>query len=862
MSPTLPEVRAPSWPSSLLRGGVFAAAYFALGRLAASLPLAEDVAAVWDPLAGLALVAVLLWGPRFVLGVFVGAFLHAWQTRHVGVGWSAALALGPVLAAGVGSALLRRRGVVDEALATLRGACGWLVFGVAVPSTIAAVVRAFVVVQAGFAAPNELARAFAATWIGCASGVLVFGGTILAWQSGARRARVSAGAFELGALAASALGVAAFGFTRVLSHTEQELAALVAFPVAIWAALRAGPRGATAIVVVVTTGVTTATLRGAGPFAQAPGASLAPGLFLVGAFACVLAGTALFTAAAHAERLRAEDDARRSRERFELAVSGSSGGLWEWDLVRDRVEFSPRFLGLLGMDARVLQHAGDVFRGLVHADDHRVFEAAVHDHLERGVPYDVDVRLRLASGEYRWFHARGVAQRDEDGRALRMSGSIADVHAQRTNEEELVRHAHALEVARDEQARHAAELSSLVLELREAGRRAEAAVEAKSRFLAMISHELRTPMNGVIGMTTLLLDTRLDADQREMAETVRRSGESLLSLIDDLLDYSKLEAGRLELETLPFDLRASIHDVVALLSPQAVAKGVALEVEWEAGLPHRVLGDPGRVRQVLLNLVGNAVKFTPSGSVTICARTAASNAPNGERAFAIDVVDTGIGIAPADQARLFQPFVQADASTARRFGGTGLGLAITRRLLEAMGGTVALESELGKGSTFHVRLPLQVDVAPRAALPTSTTTQAPISAVVDGLDVLLVEDNVVNQRVAVRLLERLGCRVRVAHDGAEAIREFDRETPALVLMDCMMPELDGYAATSELRTRQAARAVPIVAMTASTRQGELETCLAAGMDDLVRKPLRVDELRAALDRWSRGRGRSNAQPAA
>lgn len=853
-TPSSPATGATTQASLALRIAVFAAAYFALGRLAAPLASNDGLVAPWNPPAGLAIAAVLVWGPRFAVGAWIGAFALAWQGSRLGCAASAVYALGPALAALAGGAFARRHGAFDAGLSTLRGTNRYLAGAVLVAGTLAAAFAAGFLFVRGSLPSSGFARAFAAAWIGCASGGLTFGAAVLVWRWSARAPEPEAGLLERTFMACVALATIVLALAPEFSAAAQQVLALLVFPAATWVALRGGARAANAIVLLFTTAAAYVTVREHGPFALAGALN---GLFLAQGFSCVLAGTALWCAAVHAERRRAEADACASRERFELAVSGSAGGLWEWDLAADRLRFSQRFLALLGMDATAEEHDGDTFRAMVHPEDHRVFEAAVHDHLDRGRPYEVDVRLRLAGGEYRWFHARGVASRGPDGRALRMAGSISDVHAQKIDEAELVRHAHALEVARDEAHRRSAEFALLVEQLKVERERAEEATRAKSRFLATITHELRTPMNGVIGMSTLLLDTRLDAEQREMTETVRRSAEALLALIGDLLDTSKIEAGRMELERAPFDLRACAADVVHLLAPIARQKGLALELEWQEGLPARVLGDAGRVRQVLLNLVGNALKFTERGRV----RIAVTGRPAGERASVeLAVIDTGIGIAPDVLPGLFEPFVQADASTARRFGGTGLGLSISKRLVELMGGELAAESTLGEGSTFRARLPLRLEAEPdaRAAERAPAPKGALPAAVVDGLDVLLVEDDLVNQRVASRILQRMGCRVRVVADGAAAIAEFDRAMPALVLLDCMLSGMDGYATALQLRSRPIGRDVPIVAMTAHSRPGELETCLAAGMDGLVGKPIDVDELARALVRWSRGRGLGSA----
>ena len=829
-----------------MRSFVLAAAYFALGKLSMSLSLYGGRVSPWYPPAGLALAALVLWGPRYAAAIVAGGVLLAWRVQHIALPWAFVLSATSTFAAYCGCVALRRIPGFDPGLQRVRDAGAFLGVGVVASTCVSAVLGTTALRISGALEPAHTVSAFVSWWVGDGVGVLLFGGLLFAWNKHALPLPRVAGIIELAAIAGTSLAASALVFGEFLPLTTERVLVLIVFPCAVWAALRTGPRGATAVALFFSSVATFQTLASRGPFAHE---GLVSGLFLVECFGCVVAATALLAAAAYAERVRAEESTRASRERFELAVSGSSGGLWEWDFTTDRLEFSPRFLELLGMRADRRDSRGDSFRAILHPDDHAVFEAAVRDHLERGRPYEVDLRLRLASGEYRWFHARGIAQRDVNGRARRMSGSISDVHVQKTTEEELVRHMHELESAREAQDRHSGELAVLVEELAEARVRAEAAALAKSQFLATMSHEIRTPMNGVIGMTTLLLDTRLEPEQREMAETVRRSGDALLALIDDILDFSKIEAGKLALESVAFDLEMCARDVVTLLSTQARTRGIALALDWEDGTPKRVVGDPCRVRQVLVNLVGNAVKFTAEGSVTL--RLRCHPRETGGVELECRVIDTGIGISPAQVQNLFSLFTQADASTTRKHGGTGLGLAISKRLVELMGGTLSVDSEEGKGSTFWFRIPLGLDSFPAPALPSGASTQALLTSMAGGANVLLVEDNEVNQKVAARILERLGCRVAIASNGREALERCAERSFDAVFMDCQMPELDGYDATRALRERERARhtRVPIVAMTAHALAGDREKCLEAGMDDYVTKPLRVEELRAALERW-------------
>jgi signal transduction histidine kinase/CheY-like chemotaxis protein len=388
--------------------------------------------------------------------------------------------------------------------------------------------------------------------------------------------------------------------------------------------------------------------------------------------------------------------------------------------------------------------------------------------------------------------------------------------------------------------------------------RAEAASKSKSDFLAMMSLEIRTPMNGVLGFADLLLETPLNAEQREFVKTVQRSGDSLLTIINDVLDYSKIEAGRMTFERIDFDLRSVCEEVRAILRAAVAKRNLAMSLHYEAALPCFIKGDPVRIRQVLLNLASNAVKFTERGAVRI-----EVSRPDGPQ-IKISVADSGIGITEEQMNRMFLRFTQADSSTTRRYGGTGLGLAISRTLVELMGGTIGVSSEPGVGSTFWFTLPLVAADAPAAVAdeapvpvltaavgePPAATVSAPADAEQGRL--LLVEDNFVNQRVAVYMLTKLGYRVDVAPHGREAIDLLGKFDYALVLMDCQMPEMDGFEATRSIRDRNSTvrdHDVPVIAMTANAFPEDRARALACGMNDFLAKPVDRSALAAMLAKW-------------
>ena len=528
------------------------------------------------------------------------------------------------------------------------------------------------------------------------------------------------------------------------------------------------------------------------------------------------------------EKKQAEEALRQSQLRLAEAQRLAHLGSWEFNIEGREVTWSEETYRIFGVDPVEYTPTLEGFWQAVVEGEREMLQEQIRQAVSEGRSIDHEFTIERPDGDTRVLHVQAEVF-SSGGRPRRVVGSALDV-TQHTRAKEALNRAN----------------------------------QAKSEFLANMSHEIRTPMNGILGVANLLLKGHLGAAERDYVELIRNSGEGLLEIIDDILDFSKIEAGKIALETVDFSLPRLLEGVRALLDPRAQNKGIELRIATAPDLPEGLRGDPTRLRQVLINLVSNAIKFTERGGVEVFveALPEGPGRSESERPLRFSVRDTGIGIPVEAQEGLFKPFTQADTSTTRRYGGTGLGLTISHRIVQLLGGTIMVESKPGEGSIFSFVLPLQAfDLPAEESVDPAATELSVTSSTGKTPRLLVVEDEPINRLVVVRLLEDLGLKVHAVPTGHEALAILAEEPFDLVLMDCQMPELDGYETTARIRHQERDESrLPIIAMTAHALPGDREKCLAAGMDDYISKPFREQDLLRLLKQWLGFAGTAHGEP--
>ena len=823
--------RVPLSAGLLGEGFLIAAGYLLCFIIGNAFVLETGISMVWPP-SGFALAIMLRFGMRGIAPIWIGDavanLLLMEMPTAVAVTVPALTVAEPLIAI-----LLLRLVGFDSSLRRLRDIAALVAVGAPIATLLKALAAVYLFSAIDLTSWADYWHNVLLFWGGNAGGIITVAPGILILTSRGEQAVTTQNWIEAGLL--TLLAFAALQLPVVWPGVGHgSAAAFIVFPIMAWVTLRA-PRRVSILVALCISVVALATAEfGETRFLGADDALSE--LASLHSFIACLTLTCLLLAALNLDKAQIEERLREREQFLSLAILGSNDGIWDWRPNEHRLWLSPRWKEQLGYAEEELPESLSTWSALVHREDRDRVAQRFSDFLEdRTDSFETVQRFQHKLGHDVHILTRGIKMKDEEGRVTRVVGVHTDV-TELLNAQEELRH-------------QAASLAALARDLEEQRRTADAANTAKSQFLATMSHEIRTPMNGIIGMLSLMLDSKLNPDQKRWASTALDSAETLLTIINDILDLSKLDAGKTETEQLDFDIGGLIEGVTALLKVRANAKGIALRTEIAPSVPKWLKSDPTRLRQILFNLIGNAVKFTQRGDVVVHASAGAMRADSCE--LRIDVTDTGIGIDREQMSGLFEPFRQGDSGMARRFGGTGLGLAIVKRLVRLLGGSVAVHSTIDAGSTFTVILPCTIVASPLhrpAAIP-----RGPLSGSHRRATILIAEDNDINRELVIQMLARLGHDATTASNGREALTIAQSRAFDLILMDIQMPEMDGLSAAAAIRALPGANgSAPIVAVTANAMVGDRERYLAAGFDDYLAKPLHLDQLQEVIARWTEG----------
>lgn len=550
------------------------------------------------------------------------------------------------------------------------------------------------------------------------------------------------------------------------------------------------------------------------------------------------------------ELIKIKDELEDNERRYLLTSRAAHLGLWDWDPSTNVTYFNDEWYTMLGYMPGELPAEFETFEKLCHPDDFQKVTKALSEHFDTGREYKINIRLRHKKGHWIWVMSTGrVTNWDDQGRPVRMSGIHSDITERKRVNDELQRIKHSLEQ----------EIETRTMEYKEQKLIAERANKTKDEFLANMSHELRTPLNSIQGMTNILLEERRVSDEvKHDLEVIKTSSDSLLSIVNDVLDISKIEAGALELENKPFNAADVLFSVVAQLGPLAKQKKLKLSHNFDEFSRISIMGDPSRLRQILVNLIGNAIKYTEQGEVNINVVIKSHKVSSETKAFICEVKDTGIGIPSDKLPTIFDKFTQAESTSSRKYQGTGLGLNITKLLVDIMGGDIRVHSELGKGSVFILNIPFKRakgELLPARDVIETVYANAPdIKIDIEKAHILVAEDHELNQLYMRKLLEKTGCKkFEFSDNGSDAIDAYKSGQWDLILMDCHMPQLNGYEATRMIRNLERDQGqgahIPIIAVTADAMHGTRQACLDAGMDLYISKPIDEKNFRDILQNW-------------